>query len=32
MAEHPIPNGDDIILPDGTVVGSWNGDDVKIFK
>ena len=29
MAEHPIPNGDDIILPDGTVVGSWNGDDVK---
>ena len=29
MAEHPTPNGDDIILPDGTVVGSWNGDDVK---
>ena len=26
---HPIPEGDDIILPDGTVVGSWNGDDVK---
>ena len=29
MADHPTPNGDDIILPDGTVVGSWNGDDVK---
>ena len=29
MADHPIPNGDDIILPDGTVVGTWNGDDVK---
>tara|TARA_B100001123_G_C14704043_1_gene786503 strand:- start:126 stop:509 length:384 start_codon:yes stop_codon:yes gene_type:complete len=26
---HPKPEGDDIILPDGTVVGSWNGDDVK---
>ena len=29
MPDHPIPQGDDIILPDGTVVGSWNGDDVK---
>lgn len=29
MADHPVPNGDDIILPDGTVVGSWNGEDVK---
>ncbi len=29
MAEHPKPQGDDIILPDGTVVGTWNGDDVK---
>ena len=26
---HPVPQGDDIILPDGTKVGSWNGDDVK---
>ena len=25
---HPKPEGDDIILPDGTVVGSWNGDEV----
>ena len=29
MAEHPKPQGDDIILPDGTVVGTWNGEDVK---
>tara|TARA_B100000965_G_scaffold402154_1_gene427481 strand:+ start:668 stop:1051 length:384 start_codon:yes stop_codon:yes gene_type:complete len=29
MANHPVPEGDDIILPDGTVVGSWNGDDAK---
>ena len=29
MPDHPVPQGDDIILPDGTVVGSWNGDDVK---
>ena len=29
MADHPVPQGDDIILPDGTVVGSWNGDDAK---
>ena len=29
MADHPVPNGDDIILPDGTVVGSWKGEDVK---
>ena len=29
MAEHPIPQGDDIILPDGSVVGTWNGEDVK---
>ena len=27
--KHPKPQGNDIILPDGTVVGSWNGDDVK---
>ena len=27
--KHPTPQGDDIILPDGSVVGSWNGDDVK---
>ena len=29
MPDHPVPQGDDIILPDGTKVGSWNGDDVK---
>jgi len=29
MKDHPVPHGDDIILPDGTVVGSWNGEDVK---
>jgi hypothetical protein len=29
MKEHPKPQGDDIILPDGTVVGTWNGKDVK---
>ena len=29
MADHPVPQGDDIILPDGTVVGTWNGDDVR---
>ena len=29
MPDHPVPQGDDIILPDGTVVGSWNGEDVK---
>ena len=29
MAEHPVPEGDNIILPDGTVVGTWNGDDVR---
>ena len=29
MADHPVPEGDDIILPDGTKVGTWNGDDVK---
>jgi hypothetical protein len=29
MKEHPKPEGDRIILPDGTVVGSWNGKDVK---
>ncbi len=29
MADHPIPQGDDIILPNGTVVGTWNGEDVK---
>ena len=27
--KHPKPQGDDIILPDGTVVGTWNGEDVK---
>lgn len=27
--KHPKPQGDDIILPDGSVVGTWNGDDVK---
>ena len=25
MPDHPVPQGDDIILPDGTKVGSWNG-------
>ena len=29
MPDHPVPQGDDIILPDGTKVGSWNGEDVK---
>ena len=32
MADHPVPQGDDIILPDGTVVGTWNGDDVRDLK
>ena len=26
---HPTPEGDNIILPDGSVVGTWNGEDAK---
>ncbi len=27
--KHPTPEGDNIILPDGSVVGTWNGEDAK---